>query len=453
MLHGGEGAAGAIIKERKIGLMEYIAVALSALGLLTSLLVLISVRKAAGEKNTEELARLLREEAGRINAASSQQSSQLRQEIQQVLSEQNRQTREAAAEQERRLHERLQGFAESSERRETNTERRLADMRQTMEENMEKLRRENGEKLEAMRATVDEKLHETLEKRLGESFSQVSKQLEQVYKSLGEMQTLSTGVADLQKMLSNVKTRGTWGEISLQALLEQLLSPQQFKRNVKVRPRSGEIVEFAIVLPGKEDGDQPVYLPIDSKFPVEAYLRMTDAEQKADAGAAERARRELLNAVKESARTIRDKYIAPPYTTDFAIMYLPTEGLYAAVTRESELCAQMQREYRITVMGPATIGAFLNSLQMGFQTLAIQKRSSEVWRVLGAVKKEFGTFADLLEKTQKHLEAVSGDIEKVTKRSQQIQNRLRNVEELPEQAAEELLEASDTTEAGGNEGF
>ena len=318
-------------------------------------------------------------------------------------------------------------------------DRRLAAMQDTVDRSIRSLQEDNAKKLDSMRQTVDEKLTVTLEKRLGESFHTVSEHLKKVYEGLGEMQTLATGVGDLKKVLTNVKTRGTWGEVALGSLLEQLLSPQQYKANVKVAPRRNEIVEYAICLPGREDGLETVYLPIDSKFPMESYIRLADASEAGDPAGVDAASRQLETAVKECARDIRDKYIVPPHTTDFAILFLPTEGLYAEITRRAELCAALQRDCRITIMGPTTLGAFLNSLQMGFKTLAIQKRSGEVWKLLGAIKTEFGRFGEALSATQKKLEEATANISRASRRTEMIRNRLRSVEELPESDAAGLL--------------
>ena len=318
-------------------------------------------------------------------------------------------------------------------------DRRLGLMQETMETRLKTLQDDNARKLDSMRQTVDEKLQSTLETRLGESFKTVNDQLEKVYKGLGDMQSLAAGVGDLKKVLTNVQTRGTWGEISLGNLLEQVLTPQQYRPNVKVAPRRGEIVEYAICLPGKEDGIDTVYLPIDSKFPMECYIRLVEASERGDPAELDAASRQLETSIKDSARSIRDKYIVTPYTTDFAILFLPTEGLYAEVTRRAELCTVLQRDYRITIMGPTTLGAFLNSLQMGFRTLAIQKRSGEVWKMLGAIKQDFGRFGDVLEATQKKLSEATDNLGKAAKRTEIIQNRLRSVEELPESEAESLL--------------
>lgn len=315
-------------------------------------------------------------------------------------------------------------------------EERMERMRQTMDRQLVQLRQDNTQQLERMRVTVDEKLHQTLETRLGESFKQVSAQLEQVYKGLGEMQSLAEGVGDLKKVLTNVKTRGTFGEVSLGMLLEQVLAPGQYATNVAVKPGAAERVEFAVQLPGGQDDEGPLWLPIDAKFPQEDYQRMLDA---ADPAQLELAGRQLEARLKTEAKRIRDKYIAPPHTTDFAIMYLPVEGLYAEALRRPGLWESLQREMRVTICGPTTIAAFLNSLQMGFKTLAIQQRSSEVWALLGVVKTEFGKFGDVLAKTQKKLQEAANTIEAAQRRSRVIARKLKNVQELSADAAGDPL--------------
>jgi DNA recombination protein RmuC len=317
-------------------------------------------------------------------------------------------------------------------------DKRLTELRGVVDTRLEKLQTDNAAKLDQMRQTVDEKLQSTLEKRLAESFKQVSERLEAVHKGLGEMQNLANGVGDLKKVLTNVKTRGTWGEIQLGELLEQVMTPDQFRQNVAVRPRSAERVDFAIVLPGRGDDDDEVLLPIDAKFPMEDYQRLIDAQEAGDADAAVDAGRQLDTRIKLEARSIRDKYLNPPATTDFAILFLPTEGLYAEVLRRSSL-ADLQRDHRIILAGPTTLAALLNSLQMGFRTLAIQKRSSEVWKVLGDVKKNFGQFSDLLDRVNLKLEQASKTIVDATTKSRTIEKKLGKVEELPESTASALL--------------
>lgn len=318
---------------------------------------------------------------------------------------------------------------------------KLEQMRNTVERQLRVLQEENSKKLEQMRSTVDEKLQTTLEKRLGESFKQVSERLEQVYKGLGEMRSLASGVGDLKKVLTNVKTRGTWGEIRLGNILEQILTPEQYEVNVAIKKNSSDRVEFAIKLPGQNvDKDTIVWMPIDSKFPQEDYQRLIDAQEAADKEQAEKSIKSLETRIKLEAKEIKEKYIDPPYTTDFGIMFLPVEGLYAEVLRRPGLCDTLQREYRVVVTGPTTLAALLNSLQMGFRTLAIEKRSSEVWELLGAVKTQFGQFGDALSKTKKKLQEASNSIDSAEIRTRAIERKLRDVQEIPEKDSVELIE-------------
>lgn len=333
----------------------------------------------------------------------------------------------------------LDTFAEQLKTLTQLNEQKLNTLRETVESQLKSLQEDNSTKLEQMRAVVDEKLHATLEKRLGESFKLVSDRLEMVHKGLGEMQTLAVGVGDLKKVLTNVKTRGNFGEIQLGSLLEQLLTPEQYAANVATRPGSSQRVEFAIKLPGKSDvGEQPVWLPIDAKFPQEDYLRLLEAQELGNPVLVEESSRQLERAVQLMARDIRDKYLAPPHTTDFGIMFLPTEGLYAEVLRRTGLCESLQRECRVVITGPTTLAALLNSLQLGFRTLAIEKRSSEVWALLGAVKSEFATFGDILEKTKKKLQEAGNTIDAAAVRSRAIERKLKNVQELPPGETEKL---------------
>ncbi len=316
-------------------------------------------------------------------------------------------------------------------------EKRLAEVRTTLEDRLRELQSENAGKLEEMRRTVDEKLHATLEQRLGESFRLVSERLEQVHKGLGEMQALASDVGDLKRVLSNVKTRGVWGEAQLAALLEQMLVPGQYAANVATVPGSAERVEFAIRLPGGSEG--PVWLPIDAKFPREDYERLLAAHERADAAGAEAALRQLEQRLRFEARSIRDKYLAPPHTTDFALMFLPVEGLYAEAVRHPGLVDELQRSFRVVVAGPTTLAAILSSLQMGFRTLAVEQRSSEVWQLLGAVKTEFGKFGDMMSKAREQVDKASRTLGAYETRSRAIERRLREVEALPEPAARALL--------------
>ena len=318
----------------------------------------------------------------------------------------------------------------------------LEKVRTTVGQNLETLRKDNEEKLEKMRATVEEKLQGTLEQRLGESFKQVSDRLEAVHKGLGEMQTLASGVGDLKRVLTNVKTRGGWGEMQLGAILEEMLAPEQYVSNTQIDPTSGQRVEFAVRMPGQGDGE-PILLPIDAKFPHEDYDRLLTAQDLGDMVQIDAAAKQLERAVRLQAKTISDSYIKPPYSTDFAIMYLPTEGLYAEVARRPGLIREIQSQHRVMVAGPSNLAAFLNSLQMGFRTLAIQKRSSEVWQVLGAAKAEFQKYGDVWDKLGKQLDTARKTVDEAGKRTRAVERRLRGVEVLDSPVAATLLDAPD----------
>ncbi|MEW6166455.1 MAG: DNA recombination protein RmuC [Pseudomonadota bacterium] len=374
----------------------------------------------------ERLERVLREEAGQSRRehaeAALQQRGELNTRLQQAFDEARAGRKEQA--------ETLTKFGEAQAQQ-------AAALRAAVEDGLKTLRQENSEKLEQMRRTVDEKLHETLEKRLGDSFRLVSERLEQVHKGLGEMQTLASGVGDLKRVLTNVKSRGIFGEVQLAALLEQVLTVEQYAANVATKPGSGERVEFAIRLPGRDS--DAVWLPIDAKFPREDYERLLDAQERADPVAAEAAAAALERRIRDEAQKIADKYVSPPHTTDFAILFLPTEGLYAEVLRRPGLFESLQREHRVSVAGPTNLLAFLNSLQMGFRTLTIEKRSSEVWQVLGAVKTEFSKFGDVLDKVRKKLDEATTQLDQTGVRTRAITRRLRTVQELPDPQAEQLL--------------
>ncbi len=406
----------------------------------TALLLLVPARVAgrvraallerldALDRSAEKTERGLREElrGGRGEAAAEAQRQ--RDEVRQQLVEMARLQREA-----------LEGFGARLQQLTDSNAKRQEELRKTLEQRLEGLQKENAEKLELMRQTVDEKLQGTLEKRLGESFKLVQGQLEAVQRGLGEMQALATGVGDLKKVLSNVKTRGTWGEVQLGALLEQMLSPDQYAANVAPRPGSGERVEYVIRLPGHDKGEGEVLLPIDAKFPTEDYLRLVEASERGDAAAVEAAGKALELRIRGCARDIRDKYVHPPQTTDFGLLFLPTEGLYAEVVRRAGFAEALQRDFRVIVAGPSTLAALLTSLQMGFRTLAIQQRSSEVWEVLGAVKTEFGKFGDIIKKVEKKLEEATSTLSTVGTRSRAIERKLRTVQELPAADAQRLL--------------
>ena len=324
---------------------------------------------------------------------------------------------------------------------------KLDKIDETVDLHLKTLQEDNNRKLEQIRATVDEKLHDTLERRLGESFKLVSERLEMVHKGLGEMQTLASGVGDLKKVLTNIKTRGTFGEIQLHSLLEQILSPDQYQSNVATKRDSATRVEFAIRLPGRgETENHPVWLPIDAKFPQEAYLRLLEAQEAGNANLVEEVSKQLERIIKDMAKNIRDKYLDPPYTTDFGIMFLPTEGLYAEILRRTGLFELLQREFKVVITGPTTLAALLNSLQMGFRTLVIEKRSSEVWTLLGVVKTEFSTFGAILDRTQKKLQEASHTIEKAATRSRAIEKKLKNIQEIPLSDTQKLLEDVEAAE-------
>jgi len=331
---------------------------------------------------------------------------------------------------------------ESSEALKSNREelaKSLEAIRETIEARLRRIQADNAEQIDKIRATVDEKLQESVEKRFNESFKLISERLDQVHRGLGEMQTLAVGVGDLKKVLSNVKTRGNLGEYQLGAILEQILAPEQYVRNAHVKAGSQEVVEFAVKLPGRSEYDETVLIPLDSKFPVEDFSRLLDAYDSAEGTNIDAAGRAFESSVRKCAQDIRDKYINPPATTDFAIMFVPTEGLYAEILRRTGLFEELQSKFRVTVVGPTNMAAFLSSLQMGFRTLAIEKRSSEVWSVLGAVKTEFNKFGDVVDSAQKSLAAATNHLERLGTRKRAIDRQLRDVEELPGKT-EKLLE-------------
>ncbi|WP_028311319.1 DNA recombination protein RmuC [Derxia gummosa] len=393
---------------------------------------------AARQRNElgQRIAQLQQLVNGQLGALGEQQSARLRE----LGEAQHQRLRELAEQQHIRLRELTETLERKVHQLQADNGQRLDDMRQTMDDKLAavqqavdgKLAEVRGTvdaRLGEMRQTVDEKLHATLESRLGEAFRQVSERLERVHQGLGEMQTLAQGVGDLKRVLGNVKTRGNLGEVQLGALLEDLLAPEQFARNVSTKPGSRDMVEFALRLPGR--GDAPVWLPIDAKFPVEDYERLLAAQDAADPAAAEIAAKALENRLRLEARSIADKYLAPPATTDFAVLFLPTEGLYAECLRRPGLTDDLQRRHRITVAGPTTLAAMLNALQMGFRTLAIEKRSSEVWALLGTVKTEFGKFGDVLAKSKTQLQTVLNTMDAAEVRTRAIERNLRGVQAVP----------------------
>jgi DNA recombination protein RmuC len=394
------------------------------------------------EKGLARLERELREELSRGRREDTEESFRDREEraqsanlLAQALSTQVGQFGASQA-------ERLEAFARELNRFSLGLDERFERLKIAVEGRLTAMQADNAAKLEEMRRTVDEKLHATLEQRLGQSFKLVSDRLEQVHRGLGEMQTLAAGVGDLKRVLTNVKTRGTWGEVQLAALLEQLLTAEQFSANVITRPGSNERVDFAIRLPGKGDG-AVVWLPIDAKFPIEDYQRLLDAQDRCEPALVEEAARAIESRLKGEAKSIHEKYVSPPHTTDFAMLYLPIEGLYAEALRRPGLAEALQRDYRVSLAGPTTLAALLNSLQMGFRTLAIEQRSAEVWAVLGAVKTEFGKFGEALAHTKKKLDEASNSISKAETRTRQLSRRLKEVEALPLSEAEQLIGITD----------
>jgi DNA recombination protein RmuC len=428
------------------GMSDYLLYGLAVMGVIVLLLQWVLLQRVARkddaldpyfralESGLERVERELRQELarGRLETATAargdrEEQSQALDRLAKTLSAQLGQLGTLQGQQ-------LESFAQQLARLTQSNEQRFEQLRLTVESRLGAIQADNANKLEEMRKTVDEKLHATLEQRLGDSFRLVSERLELVHKGLGEMQSLAAGVGDLKKVLTNVKTRGTWGEVQLEALLDQVLTAEQYEKNVITRPNSNERVEFAIRLPGREIGEddkRPVWLPIDAKFPMEDYQRLIEAQERADPLAVELAAKALEMRLRDEAKKIRDKYVEPPYTTDFAILYLPTEGLYAEALRRPGLADGLQRDFRISIAGPTTLAALLNSLQMGFRTLAIEKRSSEVWGVLGAVKTEFGKFGEALESTRKKLEQATKSIESAGVRTRQIERKLKGVEALP----------------------
>jgi DNA recombination protein RmuC len=415
------------------------------------------------QQHGERLERELRDELGRSASGTRQELLQGLTQLQQVLTQSlqasnqslsaqslaAREAQDAAALRNAQLQaqaqaDALQRLADSMRQQlqlmSQGNDQRLAELRQTVEQRLTSIQQDNERKLEQMRATVDEKLHATLEQRLGESFKQVAERLEQVHKGLGEMQNLARDVGSLNRVLTNVKTRGVFGEVQLAGLLDQVFTAEQYAANVAVLPGSSARVEFAVRLPGQRDDGQPLWLPIDAKFPREDYERLLDAQERADAPAAEAAGKAIENRLRLEARTIREKYIGPPHTTDFAILFVPTEGLYAEALRRPGLVEGLQREHKVMLCGPTTLLATLTSLQMGFRTLALAKRSAEVWEVLGAVKTEFGKFGDVLAKIKKKLDEAGNTLGEAEVRTRAMTRKLKTVEALPDDAARELLQ-------------
>lgn len=411
----------------------------------------LSVTLYGIERSLERMEKSLQEELAKSRAENGVNARGLRDELANALNRFNESVLSRLNENAALQLSQLESFAKQLGQLTQRNEQRMDKLRDAVEGQLKAIQQDNTRKLDEMRKTVDEKLNDTLEKRLGESFRLVSERLELVHKGLGEMQSLALGVGDLKRVLTNVKTRGIWGEMQLGNILEQVLTVEQYAKNVVTRPGGNERVEYAIKLPGRDKEGSIVWLPIDAKFPQEDYQRLQDAQEQGDFAAAEETAKALENRIKAEAKDIAAKYICVPDTTDFAILFLPIEGLYAEVLRRPGLCDILMREYKVIVTGPTTLAALLNSLQMGFRTLAIEKRSSEVWGILGAVKSEFGKFGILLDKTHKKLQEASNSIDNAARKSRTIQRKLKDVQELPQEQAVNILGASGIGETFADE--
>jgi DNA recombination protein RmuC len=425
-----------------VWMVDWLAVATLAVAVVAVVLLIVQVgrdplrglgeRLAGLRADQERIERAVGAQIAQNREETGRQAKELREEVHSSLTQASNTITRTLGVISNAQKDQLEAFSKRLVELSEGSERRSEALRDTVDARLKALQEDNSKKLDQMRQTVDEKLQSTLEKRLGESFKQVSERLEQVHKGLGEMRTLAEGVGDLKKVLTNVSTRGGWGEIRLAAILEQILTPEQYAENVETVPGSGKRVEFAIRLPGGDGDDgQPVWLPIDAKFPKEDYERLVAAQEQADGTLIESIAKDIERAIKNSAKDISTKYLHPPHTTDFAIMFVPTEGLYAEVLRRPGLVESLQREHRVAVSGPTTLAALLNSLQMGFRTLAIQKRSSEVWKLLGAVKTTFGHFGDSLSAVRKKLKEADSKLDDVDVKTRKIQRKLRDVQELP----------------------
>ena len=409
--------------------------------LLSAVNLFLFIKKKESPLDTSKIDNMVRDEFSRNRTESLSSAKETREELSVLFKNFGEAMGNSIKDFGDQQRQKFNDFSARQEQLKADTEAKLEKIRETVEKKIQNLQEENSKKLEEMRNVVDEKLQSTLEKRFNDSFKMISERLEQVHKGLGEMQNLASGVGDLKKVLTNVKTRGNMGEIQLGSILEQFLSPEQYQKNIGVKKGSAERVEFVINLPGKSPNDEPLLLSIDSKFPVEDYQRLMDAHEAADLIAIELTSKQFENAVKKNAKDIRDKYINPPVTTDFAIMFVPTEGLYAEILRRAGLFETLQRDYKVVVVGPTNIVAFLSSLQMGFRTLAVEKRSSEVWSILSTVKNEFGKFGDILERTKKQLQTAANSIDDAGSKARNIERKLKNVHNpLPASEAAGLIE-------------
>ncbi|MFY7879961.1 MAG: DNA recombination protein RmuC [Lacibacter sp.] len=405
----------------------------------------------SNEAKLEAIRKTFEDKLSDIQKNSDAQSKESRAEQKEHLDGFKKELNDALKDYKERLRDLFTNFEENQQRHHTAGNEKMADLKSSLEKSVANMQEGNERKLEEMRKTVDEKLNETLEKRLGESFKQVSDRLEAVHKGLGEMQTLAVSVGDLKKVMSNVKSRGVLGEYQLQNIIEDLLTNEQYEKNVKTKVGSGAVVEFAIKMPHGGNLEKTLWLPIDSKFPKEDYEALVDAYEKGDADKIDLYRKAFINGIKKNAKDIKEKYIDPPNTTEYGIMFLPYESLFGEVLRVPGLFEQLQKEYKITITGPTTLSALLNSLQMGFRTLAIEKRSSEVWDLLGAVKTEFGQFGDILAKTKKKLIEATNVIDTSEVRTRAIERKLRHVQELPAGESKSILDAAAENESMNGE--
>ncbi len=436
---------------------EPFAIAAGVLLILLAVLQAVVIRrmKSSGtredmDKASERTERAVREEIARNREEAARNDRFIREEVSTSLRTVNDSVIRNMAGMSETQQKQMDSFSERLATLTESNQQKLDGLKSAVEERLKALQDDNALRLEQMRVTVDEKLQGTLEKRLGESFRQVSDRLEQVYRGLGEMQNLASGVGDLKRMLTNVKTRGTWGEVQLGAMLEQVLTPDQYDANVATKD-GGERVEYAVRFPGRGDDGTPLWLPIDAKFPLEDYQRLLEAQEKADAEGTEAAARQLETRIRQCAADISNKYLNPPLTTDFAILFLPTEGLFAEVLRRTGLSETIQRRYRVVIAGPTTLWSILNSLQMGFRTLAIEKRSSEVWKLLSAIKTEWSKYGVILAKVHKKLGEASNTIEEAQKRTRVIGRKLKDVEQLPAEETPDVLAVDVTSDDGADD--
>ena len=427
-------------------ILFFLSLLLTAIVLIL-VVVLLLKRKTPQATGEDDIARLLREEFKLGRDENARAARDLRKEIAGAQKTSSEIIVSSVGELGRAQKDAMGGITAQINQLTTTSEQRLESIRKQVDTRLAQIQDSNEKKLDEMRKTVDERLQNTLEKRLSDSFKLVSERLEAVQRGLGEMKELANGVGDLQRVLTNVKARGTWGEVQLGALLELVLTPDQYSTNVQTKDDSGETVEYTVNLPGPDDDpDTCVWLPIDAKFPQEDYLRLVEASEAADAEAVQLAHKDLVRSIKSSAKDISEKYLNPPATTDFAIMFLPTEGLYAEVLRQPGIVEDIQQAHRVVIAGPTTLAALLNSLRVGFQTLAIEQRSSEVWQLLGVVKTEFVKFGEVLARLKKQLGAASNTIEKTETRTKAMERKLREVEQLPSDSAEELLDTAELDE-------